>query len=168
MTSDEDDHEEHIVEGDEATHPYKARKAPTKLEDLDPFELGRLAGVYLIEAEDRGELLGRLRNMLGEHELVAVTYARGYTLRYRLGLIFRFGLVVSLVLIAMLFGVPSGAAGLLLGGQVILWMPMAPMTLVRHFGFARSREVLRAGGVICSLAGLVLLALWTQGQLSLA
>jgi hypothetical protein len=168
MTSDGDDREEQTVERDEHSSKGMARKTPTKFEDLDPFELGRLAGVYLIEAEDRGELLGRLRNLLGEHEPVAVAYARGYTLRYRLGLLFRFGLVVSLVLIAGLFGIPIGAASLLLGGQVLVWMPMAPMTLVRSLGFVRSRDVLRASGVLCSLSGLVLLTIWIQGQLPLA
>ena len=168
MTSDGDDREEHTVESAEPSSKGMARKTPTRFEDLDPFELGRLAGVYLIEAEDRGELLGRLRNTLGEHEPVAVAYARGYTLRYRLGLLFRFGLVVSLVLIAGLFGIPIGAASLLLGGQVLVWMPMAPMTLVRYLGFVRSRDVLRASGVLCSLSGLVLLTIWIQGQLPLA
>jgi len=168
MLSDGDELDERPDEDIGSSSKNKARKAPTKLEDLDPFELGRLAGVYLIEAEDRGELLGRLRNTLGEHEHVAVAYARGYTLRYRLGLLFRFGLVISLVLIAGLFGVPLGAASLLLGGQVLVWMPMAPMLMVRHIGFARSRDVLRAGGVLCSLAGLVLLAIWTQGQVPFA
>lgn len=139
------------------------RGPPTRFEQLDPFELGRLSGMHHISAEGRDELLQKLRERVGDGEAEAAAYARAYSLRYRLALLGWAGLAAALAVAAALLGAPSTASALLLGGLVVARVRVPPMALASRFGIGRSLRLLRAGGAACAALGLVLLLAHVAG-----